>query len=380
VLLAVVAAGGWFGQRWLPQTRTAEDSAGVEDATAEAGEAAPSVGASASAPAALVAKAGSIALESKGYIIPAHQILVSPEVSGRIMKLNVEEGRRVAQGEVLAEIETVQYQADYDRAAATLEVARHRLSELENGSRPEEIKQAEAELAEVEAKLPQLEAQWKRNADLRANRSISLEEYELSESEYQATQRRADRLKYALELLREGPRVERINAARSEVRQCEADLEKARWRLNNCQIRAPISGTILRKAAEEGNIVNPVAFNGSFSLCEMADLSDLEVELDIQERDIAQVSIGQRCEVRAEAWPDRVYRGVVSRLMPIADRAKGAVPVRVKLTVPAAEEGVYLKPEMGAVVAFLQKQEPAATAATGPSPSPGVPVGTTVRD
>jgi multidrug resistance efflux pump len=85
----------------------------------------------------------------------------------------------------------------------------------------------------------------------------------------------------------------------------------------------------------------------------MADLSDLEVDLSIQERDIARVFVGQACQVRAEAYPDRTYRGVVSRLMPIADRAKGAIPVRVKLTVPAEEEGVYLKPEMGAVVTFL---------------------------
>ena len=87
----------------------------------------------------------------------------------------------------------------------------------------------------------------------------------------------------------------------------------------------------------------------------MADLSDLEVDLTIQERDISKVFQGQKCKVRAEAFPDRVYEGYVSRLMPIADRAKGAIPVRVKVKVPAEEEGVYLKPEMGALVSFLKK-------------------------
>ena len=85
----------------------------------------------------------------------------------------------------------------------------------------------------------------------------------------------------------------------------------------------------------------------------MADLSKLEVDLNIQERDVARVFKGQICQVRAEAFPRRVYDGVVSRLMPIADRAKGAVPVRVKLSIPAEEEGIYLKPEMGATVAFF---------------------------
>ena len=87
----------------------------------------------------------------------------------------------------------------------------------------------------------------------------------------------------------------------------------------------------------------------------MADLSKLEVELTIQERDISKVFKGQLCKVRAEAFPKRSYDGVVSRLMPIADRAKGAIPVRVRLSVPTGEEGTFLKPEMGAIVTFYNE-------------------------
>ena len=88
----------------------------------------------------------------------------------------------------------------------------------------------------------------------------------------------------------------------------------------------------------------------------MADLSDLEVDLKIQERDIAKVKKGQECVAMPEAYqsdPDflkihpKGYTGKVSRLMPTADRGKGAIPVRVKLDIPKEEEGVYLKPDMG---------------------------------
>ena len=124
---------------------------------------------------------------------------------------------------------------------------------------------------------------------------------------------------------------------------------------SHCTIRAPIAGTILTKKAEEGNIVNPIAFNVSASLCEMANLAELEVDMKIQERDIRHVFKGQKCRVHAEAYPERIYDGVVSRIMPIADRSQAAISVRVKvLNVPPQEEGVYLKPEMGAVVSFLQ--------------------------
>lgn len=326
---------------------------------------------------------GEIALESKGYIVPAHQILVSPKVSGMVIKLSLEEGARVKKDEVLARIESTEYQADFDRATANVALAKQKLAELENGSRPEEIAQAEAELAEVSANLRKAEADWKRAKELRVGNIIPPQDYDLAESQHQALIRRSEKVKNGLQLLQIGPREERKAMARAELRQAEADLAKAEWRLGNCTIKAPISGTILKKNAEEGNIVNAAAFNGSFSLCEMADLSDLEIDLSIQERDISRVKQGQKCRVRSEAYPDRTYEGVVDRLMPIADRAKGAIPVRVKVRVPADEEGIFLKPEMGAIVSFLSgavaptapvsERLPAAADRTAEDPPPQTP-------
>ncbi|MFO0905451.1 MAG: efflux RND transporter periplasmic adaptor subunit [Pirellulales bacterium] len=323
--------------------------------------------------AARAAAMGEIALESKGYVIPAHQILVSPQVSGRLLRLFVEEGQRFTQGDLLGEIESTEYAADYARATATLALNRSRLQELETGNRPEEIEQAKADQAEAEAQLAQLEAEYERAKRLIQSSVITQQDFELIESRHSALKRRLTRLTFAVKLMVDGPRQERIDSARAEVQQAEADVAKAKWRLDNCRILAPISGTILKKNAEEGNIVNPIAFNGSFSVCDMADLSDLEVSLDIQERDVSRVFKGQKCRVRADAFPDRIYYGFVSRLMPIADRAKGAVPVRVKLTVPSEEEGVYLKPEMGAVVAFLNGPAETPTVAAPAKPTAAPP-------
>ncbi len=307
--------------------------------------------ASGSTPSADFKKEGLVHTDS-GYIIPAHQILVSPKVTGTIIELHVEEGLRVKKGDVLAVLETTDYDADVRRSEATLALSRKRLEELERGSRPEEIKQAESELAETQANLDDLERTYKRNKDLFAKKGVTEQELRGSEANYTAMQRRANRLSSVLVLLREGPRIERIEQARAEVQQAEADNSKTLWRLGNCTIKAPISGTILKKNAEEGNIVNPVAFNGSFSLCDMADLSDLEVDLSVQEVNVSKVFKNQRCKIQPEAFKDRSYDGYVSRLMPIADRSKGAVPVRVKVRVPANEEGVFLKPEMRVTVWF----------------------------
>jgi multidrug resistance efflux pump len=299
-----------------------------------------------------VASSGDVALESKGYIIPAHQIQVSPiEVSGRVIKLYIEEGRRFKKGEVLAELDSSLYQARVDRARSMVKQAESEVKQAEAG-----LLRANADLHQLEAKYRQAAYEWDRAQNLVAANAVSREDRDLKRANYEVSEANVRVGKAAVEQADAT-----VQRTRDAVDTARAELRDAEWRLDNCTIRAPVTGTILTKKAEEGNFINPVAFNVSANLCDMADLSDLEVTLDIQERDIAKVKEGQRCRIRSEAFPDRIYEGTVSRLMPIADRAKGAVPVRVKVVVPREEEGVYLKPEMGAVVSFLKDREPART-------------------
>jgi multidrug resistance efflux pump len=310
----------------------------------------------------LAAAPGEVVLETKGYIVPLHQITVSPKVGGMILQLNLEEGQRVKKGDVLAKLETVEYDSDYRNAKGVAEGSWQRWLELASGNRDEEVEQARAELEENEANRDQYYLDWKRSVDLKRGQVLAPKDYELAYSAYKSTDSKVERLRFAYKLMRDGARVERLDAAWADVVQAEANLTKAKWRLDNCIILAPVTGTVLTKTAEEGNIVNPIAFNIKASVCDMADLSDLEVDLAVAERDIHRIFKGQKCEVRAEAFPDRLYQGYVSRLMPTADRSKGAVPVRVKILIrdaggnfalPDDDEGKFLRPDMGAIVRFL---------------------------
>ena len=94
----------------------------------------------------------------------------------------------------------------------------------------------------------------------------------------------------------------------------------------------------------------------STNLCDIADLRRLEVDLEVNERDIAKVRLDQICRIKPDAFPDRTYEGYVERMMPIANRAKSVVPVRIKVG-PRDDEtqGQYLKPEMGVTVTFGTK-------------------------
>lgn len=308
-----------LGGTWLPWTLCCLFAFSTLVFALRANRAAPKTEVDKAAPAATdtIASSGDVVLESKGYIIPAHQIQVSPKVSGIVEELYIEEGKKVKAGDTLAVLEKTNYQFAVDRGDAMLQSAKFALKE-------------------AEAQREQLYLDWKRNNSLKTGNALAARDFEQADSAYKAIERRLSKLK-------------------ADVRQADAELATAQWNLDNCTVKAPVAGTILTKKAEKGNIVNPIAFNISASLCDMADLADLEVDMTIQERDIAGVFVGQKCRVRPEAFQERVYEGTVSRLMPIADRAKGAIPVRVKLKVPAQEEGVYLKPEMGVIVSFLKK-------------------------
>jgi multidrug resistance efflux pump len=306
------------------------------------------------------APVGEIVVESKGYVIPVHQIKVSPKVGGLVTALYIKEGDKVQKDSVLAELEDIDYRARYDRARATAANTWQKFVELYSGNRPEEIRQAKAQLEEMEANRDRLFLDWKRNSRLvNGGGAVAPKDYEQAQGDYLAMERRCEQMRNAYKLMLDGPRVEKIEAAWADVEAAEADVVNAKFQLDSCIVRAPVSGTILTKTAEKGSIVNPAALSIATAFCEMADLGDLEVDLKIQEREIAKVSEGQICRARAEAYQDRIYKGKVSRIMPSADRSQGAVIVRVKLEIPEKEAGVYLKPDMGVVVWFLKTEDSA---------------------
>lgn len=326
-----------------------------------------------------VAATGEVVLQSKGYVIPISLVQVSPKVGGQLIWINprFEEGTKFKAGDILARLEKVDYEADFKQALFAVETSRERYDELVM-TLPEEVKQAQAELEESRQNATLQRLDVERNRRLLMGNAIAQRELEQTRYAYEATLARIKRLEATVRLIKDGKQLQRLRAADFEKRQAEAMLEKAKWRRDNTDIIAPVSGTILTKKAELGNIVNPSAFSSgiSASLCDMADLTKLEIDLSVQERDIASVKVGQPCLIMPEAYKsDRDflarhpygYRGEVSRLMPTADRAKGAVPVRVRIIageIAEEEAGVYLRPDLSATVSFLRLPEKNAPAVT----------------
>jgi RND family efflux transporter MFP subunit len=141
--------------------------------------------------------------------------------------------------------------------------------------------------------------------------------------------------------------------AEAEVEEALAVLKKAAYVLDTLTVRAPFDGTVLAVRVEAGSYVNPLAFAAAGHVCEIAR-PGLEVEVDVGERDLFRVFPGQPCRIQSDANPKVVYQGKVVRLLPVANRAKGSVGVRVAVEIPGNDDSV--RPEMAAVVSFLKKE------------------------
>src|SRR5205807_8870326 len=118
---------------------------------------------------------------------------------------------------------------------------------------PEEIEQAKYDLEEYEKSLRQLRLDLERSQRLSVGNAMAERDFEQAKYAHDAMAQRVERLRFAYKLMKDGPRQERILAAQADVKQAQAALAKAQWRLDNCAIRAPVSGTILTKKAEKGN-------------------------------------------------------------------------------------------------------------------------------
>ena len=311
-------------------------------------------------PAAL--KAGEVMLESKGYVVAIHQIQVSPKVGGMLISLFIEEGMLVHKDQVIAILEKVDYESDRDTAKAQMDAAQNRWQDLAL-SLEHQIKQADHDLEDAKAQYDNEFVQLQ--SEIESKEGTAKVDVLKRKATVAGKLARLEWQKNQVAMIQKGTLARKVDAAKGDYEQFKAALVKAEWRLDNCVVKAPVTGIILVKRSEEGSLVNPSAFSNGLaaSLCDMADLSELEVDLAVPERDVGRLidfrrthEKPQMCQVRADAFPNRVYEGYVSRIMPTADQSKAAVPVRVKIRGLEGEAGVFLRPQMNSAVTFLNTE------------------------
>jgi HlyD family secretion protein len=288
-----------------------------------------------------------------GYVVAHHKIQVGSKISGRVAWIGVEKGNRVKRDQVVVRLEDREYRAQFDQAQSSYDAAQARLRELERGSRPEEIERAKADAERAQADLQTAEAQLKRIQGLVKEGVASPQALDDAKGRSDSARANLAALTKTYELTRQGPRQEQIENARSEAARARAAMEYAKTILDATEIRVPSDGTILERNVEQGEMVTTsfVGDRGAKSfVVTLADLNDIQVELDISQNDFNRVTPAQPCTVVTDAYPDRVYNCRVDEISPEANRQKATIQVKVKFLEP----DTYIRPDMNARVTFLE--------------------------
>ncbi len=300
------------------------------------------------------AEVGGVVLSASGYIVAHHKINLNSKVTGRVKWIGVEKGDQVKEGQVLVRLEDEEFRAQYEQASGAAANAGAYLQELQNGSRPQEVQQAQHNLDEARATLTNDKITLDRTRNLVAQGVLSRQALDDATAKFESDQERVHSLEKAFELAKIGPRAEEIARARGALQQSQGQAAYAKSLLDATVIRAPVTGTILERAAEKGELVTSgfasTAEGGPQGLVvSLADLNDLQVELDIAQDDFARLGPKQKGVVTTDAYPDRKYDGVIAEISPQANRAKATVQVKVQILSPDS----YLRPDMNATVKFL---------------------------
>jgi len=314
--------------------------------------------------------AGGTVLSATGYVVAHHTINVNSKVTGRLMWIGVEKGDKVKEGQVLVRLEDQEFRAAYEQAKGAVDNAKAYLEELRHGSRPQEIQQAQHNLDEARATLANDKLTLDRTKELAASGVVAKQQLDDATAKFEADQQRANSLQQAFALAKIGPRPEEITRAEGAVLQAQGQLDYARSQLDATVIRAPVTGTILDRTAEKGELItaqfaSAAAGGPQGSVVSLADLNDLQVELDIAQADFARLSMGQKAMVTTDTYPDKQYDGVIAQISPEANRQKATVQVKVQVVNPERYPEIQLRPEMNATVRFLASDKP--KNAKGPS-------------
>ena len=247
-------------------------------------------------------KPGDVVLTVSGYVIPRERIEISPRFQATVIWIGVHKGDRVKKGDVIVRLDDAEYRA--------------KVLESEGN-----LSRAQADLANAEANLKRQHVLSSKNID---------------------SERALDDARRARDM------------ALAQITVVQGQLAYARTYLEWCTIRAPINGTILEKLVEADELVTPMTFGGthgpSTALVSMADLTDLQVEIDLNEADLAKIHPKQRCRISPEAYPDKRYNGYVAEIAPEANRQKGTLQIKVQVEQPDS----FMTPELSAKVDFIR--------------------------
>ncbi len=277
---------------------------------------------------------------------------IAPRIGGYLRVRTVKEGERLTKGELAAQIDTRDLEAQLAENRAAYAKAQSQLTDLLKGARPQELREAAAKTAAALSVYEQAHADRLRYERLYADGAVARQQYDKALADDLVAANDLAAAREAEALLLAGSRVDEIEAQRAEVKRAEAAVAAAEVNLNDASLYSPVDGVVLSKNYEVGEYVA-----AGMAVLTVADLSDCWVRVYVPSDVLGSIRIGQKCNVSIDAYPDRIFEGKITEISDSAEytprqsitkRERANLVFAVKVALPN-EEGIF-KPGMVADV------------------------------
>lgn len=307
--------------------------------------------------------------------VDIREVQLAFQDAGRIRALPVDEGARVAAGQVVAELDPTRYQLELQRLNGEVAAQTQVLARLRQGSRPQEVARARAAAASARASLADAATQLARKQQLRTVNRISVQEVDTARTRVETLQANLKAAEEEVSLVVEGPRQEDIAAAEASLAALAAARDLAAQRLEDTRLLAPAAGVIRTRILEPGAMAAPGA-----PVFTLALTDPLWVRAYISEPDLGLVHEGMRAEVRTDTLPDKTYQGWVGFISSTAEFTPKTVETtelrtklvyRARIFVCDPQEELRLGMPVTVTLQPGPQPESAPAPSCGPDPQPG---------
>jgi HlyD family secretion protein len=313
-----------------------------------------------------------VRVTASGTVRPVQTVNLSPESAGILEELFVEQGDRVEAGQLIARMNSRDTAAQVQQNQAAVAEAEAALADLRQGSRRDEIAQAEAaveanraQVRDAEARLALATSDLARRQQLFDRGAVAQTDLDAAAREQRSAQAALDQAQARVteslrrvDDLRSGPRPEALAQAEARLAQARAQLAGAQIRQDESLIRAPFGGIVTQKFATEGAFVTPTTsasdLSSATSTAIVALAEDLEVLAEVPEADIALIEAGQTVELVASAFPEQTFAGRVKLVAPEAIDRQNVTLFQVRIELLNGKD--ILRSNMNVNVAFIGDQ------------------------
>jgi HlyD family secretion protein len=281
-------------------------------------------------------------IEASGNI-EATNIIVSSQVSGKVLQILKDEGDNIIKGDTVIIIDPETYKLKLDEAIAAKDLAQAQFNLVKTGARKEDIIQADESLRQAQVSFDLAEKDKQRMENLYTSKSITKKQFDDAVANFDIAKAKLNSAKENLQKVKNLSRPEEIKQSEANLNRALANVNIYQKNLNDCYVTSPSSGFITKKFVETGETAGIMS-----SLFQVADLNSVELAIYVSETELGKVKLGQKSEINVDTYPDKSFDGTVIYISPQAEftpkniqtkdeRTKLVFQVKIKIENPDFE-------------------------------------------